>query len=141
MKIARFRDVSRVFILFFVVLLSGTAAMAKDVPVTSRALQGRWLLLDVTTQDQQARMTLLESRLDMTFRSDKTVTLESRNPEAMSGTDSRKGVYRVEDGKIVITLEGEAGDAARAVIRDGKHLVFLPSDKFHGEMIFARVKE
>lgn len=136
------RALTYVFSLLTALIFSTVTVSAKDVPVTARAIQGRWKLLNVTTQDQQARTALLGSGLEMIFRSDKTVTVESLNPESVSGVDSRKGIYRVENGKIAITIEGEtAEDPARAVIRDDKHLVLLPSEKFSGEMIFARVNE
>jgi len=142
MKNTNPRALLYVFSLLVALIFSASSASAKDVPVTARAIQGRWKLLNVTIQDQQARAALLGSGLEMTFGSDKTVTVDSVNPESMSGVDSRKGVYRVENGKIAITIEGEsAEDPARAVIRDGKHLVLLPSEKLSGEMIFARVNE
>lgn len=132
----------RVFtILFFALAFAGSEAGAKDVPVETKVLLGRWILLDVKTQDRGARAAILESRIDMTFQSDRSVTIESRNPESLSGVDTRRGKFRVDGGRITITMEGESSDEpARAVIRDGKHLVFLPSEKFPGEMIFARVK-
>jgi hypothetical protein len=122
------------------VLFFASLALAKDMPVDAKSVLGRWVLLDVKTKEVESRAVVLATKLDMTFQANRALIVSSRNPAVDTGTDTRKGVYLVENGKIIVKLEGETKeDPARAVIRDGKHLVFLPTDKFPGEMIFAKV--
>lgn len=126
------------FAAFMCLLFCAAPASAKDLPVDAKSVVGHWTLVDFKGGEPEARAIVLATKLEMTFRADKTASVRARHPEQDGKVETRKGTYSVSNGRIVMTLEGESTEEpAQAVIRDGK-LVLLPADKGGGELVFTK---
>ena len=108
---------------------------AADKPVDATTVVGHWVLQDAKTEDTEVKRQLADQKLEMTFKSDKTVlvsvTEKNANPQTRTAT------YRIVDGQIIIKAENEPEDSVKAVIREGK-LILLPPNGPVAEFIFSK---